>query len=136
MGGKCQCLLGFCADSENHCQYSNTWTCNIDTGGTCSIMDCFPTRGPTVCHLNMCLCKEGYCTNSLGKCVPSNTTTAAHAKANPAQLLANPRPSGFTLWISAAAVAVVFVVIGLHCGTFSRKGQYESRRAPLLADAS
>lgn len=46
------------------------FTCWSDTGGTCHIEDCSPSRGPTTCSSGGCVCKEGFCSGPDGSCYP------------------------------------------------------------------
>lgn len=51
--------------------------CSKDTGGTCHVLDCDPSRGPTTCGGIIdggCYCQPDYCAAD-GSCYPETTTT-------------------------------------------------------------
>mmetsp|Transcript_122614 Transcript_122614/g.216074 ORF Transcript_122614/g.216074 Transcript_122614/m.216074 type:complete len:310 (-) Transcript_122614:27-956(-) len=64
--GQCFCRVGFCA-ILGQCEES----CQKSTAGTCSVLDCDVSRGPTDCLgmplMKKCYCKKGYC-HINGKC--------------------------------------------------------------------
>lgn len=53
-------------------------TCVKDTGGSCTFLNCFASRGPTDCVDTHCMCKEGFCADA-GVCHPAPTSTVALA---------------------------------------------------------
>merc|ERR1712226_164941 len=42
-------------------------TCLQNTGGTCSVLSCDSSRGPTTCESGTCMCQPGFCAVD-GKC--------------------------------------------------------------------
>lgn len=69
-GHKCVCKYGFCV-ANGACAAppsDEPATCNVDTGGKCSLFACHSDRGPTRCYNGHCLCDFGSCTSD-GMCV-------------------------------------------------------------------
>eukprot|EP00930_Biecheleria_cincta_P030013 TRINITY_DN20829_c0_g2_i1.p1 TRINITY_DN20829_c0_g2~~TRINITY_DN20829_c0_g2_i1.p1 ORF type:complete len:390 (+),score=29.78 TRINITY_DN20829_c0_g2_i1:42-1172(+) len=51
------------------CQKPKIPKCNRMTGGTCSMLGCDASRGPTVCvNRTWCMCKPGHCATDEGYC--------------------------------------------------------------------
>jgi len=54
-------------------------TCINDSGGTCSLLSCASTRGPTTCINGACVCDSGYCAIDGACSCPQDTGgTCAH----------------------------------------------------------
>jgi len=71
------CQEGFCVQDTTQgptCVRNKEWKCMRSTPGTCNVLRCHASRGPTDCFAGICVCKEGYCANKHGKCVASEDT--------------------------------------------------------------
>merc|ERR1712007_222914 len=64
----CKCKAGYCVNKDKICTNS---TCDVNTGGSCEILSCDQSRGPTVCVDGKCLCAHNTC-NFLGYCHSGN----------------------------------------------------------------
>merc|ERR1712129_188066 len=67
----CQCRQGYCA-IDGTCTADES-VCLKDTGGTCNLLGCHASRGPTLCVrmdgvFGHCMCPDGFCARA-GKCV-------------------------------------------------------------------
>lgn len=79
VGGRCLCRTGMHIGEDGQCHpgyWPDEQHCNTDTGGTCKIMGCSASRGPTTCTKfgweagtgHQCHCQKGYCATKQGTC--------------------------------------------------------------------
>eukprot|EP00928_Gymnodinium_smaydae_P047995 TRINITY_DN32044_c0_g1_i1.p1 TRINITY_DN32044_c0_g1~~TRINITY_DN32044_c0_g1_i1.p1 ORF type:complete len:208 (-),score=42.90 TRINITY_DN32044_c0_g1_i1:146-769(-) len=54
-------LVGFLGITLQGCSNPVEGACNAGPVGSCGYVGCYPTRGPTQCIGNSCMCHEGYC---------------------------------------------------------------------------
>jgi len=110
-------------------------SCNIRTGGTCSMGGCDSSRGPTVCVNGTCLCKAGHCGTSSGYCslqVEGNATDdllVMYGRSPPSGSTGNLRASSSTVAFLGGG-CMLLVVLGFvlvyHRSTRDSSSQHET----------
>mmetsp|Transcript_24407 Transcript_24407/g.44221 ORF Transcript_24407/g.44221 Transcript_24407/m.44221 type:complete len:704 (+) Transcript_24407:58-2169(+) len=102
---KCQCLPGYCysgARCQQQTQTSGRRQCDADTQGSCFLMGCGASRGPTTCMMGKCMCQPGYCSDN-GVCKKD----LGSFEANVVQLYGSQRFPGHQAEISSGSALCI-----------------------------
>jgi len=101
---KCNCLPGFCLVGGRCQQQTQTSgrQCELDTGGSCFIMGCSTSRGPTSCVSGRCVCPTGYCSDN-GACKKDFGTFQAEV----VQLYGSQRFPGHQMEVNSGAALCI-----------------------------